>query len=61
MAENKVLMVVRDIYRRCQNEHCPELIRATAEAEKLRTLLARALDHIPADTSLASESRAALD
>lgn len=47
--------------RLCQVELCPDLLRASEEADKLRALLAKALDHIPEDTLLANASRAALD
>lgn len=47
--------------RGCQTERCPELLRASEEADKLRALLAKALDHILEETPLARESRAALN
>lgn len=61
MADNHHPTPVWGTRRLCQVELCPDLLRASEEADKLRALLAKALDHIPEDTPLASESRAALD
>ncbi len=61
MTEIKRPTFVWGTRRFCQIDRCPELLRASEEANQLRALLAKALDHIPEGTPLASESRAALD
>jgi hypothetical protein len=61
MSENRSTLLELDTPRLCHTDQCPELLRATAEADRLRALLAKALDHIPTDTPLANESRSALD
>jgi hypothetical protein len=61
MTENERPTLACNMRKLCQIELCPELLRASEEADKLRALLAKALDHIPEGTPLASESRAALD
>lgn len=61
MTEDKPPTLVWVARRFCETKHCPELLRANEEANELRALLAKALDHIPEDTPLANESRAALD
>lgn len=49
------------VRQECRIELCPEVQRINDEANRLRALLARVLDHLPADHPLAVESRAALD
>jgi hypothetical protein len=49
------------VCRECRIEQCPEVLRAKDAADRLRALLARALEHVPADDPMAAEGRAALD
>jgi len=61
MSADKSVVSSWAVRRECRIEHCPEVRRTNDEANRLRALLAKALEHVPDDHPLAAEAHAALD